>query len=119
MAEDWAYLRRIRGGEDFSQPGPAAMFFYRDRPPLETVSAGRATGAANRAKQIVPCGMIVSAGQASVARLGSDGSMRYFTALDKAFENHDCIAAILLEPKNRLYEPSQCLLQPRLVRWKE
>jgi hypothetical protein len=62
----------------------------------ETVCAGRATGAANRDEQIVPCGMIKSVGQASVARLGSGGLMGFSPALDRAFENKGCMAAILL-----------------------
>jgi len=64
--------------------------------------------------------MIESAGQAGVARLGSDRLMWFSPALDRAFENTGCMAAILLERiKNRLYESSQSLLQPRLVRWRE
>jgi hypothetical protein len=128
---DRSWLRMgIRGGEDFSQRGSAETKSDPARRPCfligigrrraETVCAGHATVAANRAKQIVPCGIIKGAGQASVACLGSDGLMRFSTALNKAFENHDCIAAIRLERiKYRLYESSQCLLQSRRERRKE
>jgi hypothetical protein len=38
------------------------------------------------------------------------------TALDKAFENIDCMSAILrCQAKNRFYESTQCLIQPRPV----
>jgi hypothetical protein len=40
------------------------------------------------------------------------------TALDKAFENIDCMIAILCcEAKNRFYETTQRLIQPRRVLW--
>jgi hypothetical protein len=38
------------------------------------------------------------------------------TALDKAFENIDCMSAILrCQAKNRFYESTQRLIQPRRV----
>jgi hypothetical protein len=38
------------------------------------------------------------------------------TALDKAFENIDCMIAILCcQAKNRFYESTQRLIQPRRV----
>jgi hypothetical protein len=38
------------------------------------------------------------------------------TALDKAFENIDCMSAILrCQAKNRFYESTQRLIQPRPV----
>lgn len=74
------------------------MFFDRDRPPPRGNRLRLPRDSSRRAKQIVPCGIIKGAGQASVARLGSDGLMRFPTALNKAFENHGCMAAILLEP---------------------
>jgi hypothetical protein len=40
------------------------------------------------------------------------------TALDKAFENIDCMIAILCcQAKNRFYESTQRLIQPRRVLW--
>jgi hypothetical protein len=40
------------------------------------------------------------------------------TALDKAFENIDCMSAILrCQAKNRFYESTQRLIQPRRVLW--
>jgi hypothetical protein len=42
------------------------------------------------------------------------------TALDKAFENIDCMIAILCcQAKNRFYESTQRLIQPRRVLWFE
>jgi predicted TIM-barrel fold metal-dependent hydrolase len=39
-------------------------------------------------------------------------------ALDKAFENIDCMSAILrCQAKNRFYESTQHLIQPRRVLW--
>jgi hypothetical protein len=36
--------------------------------------------------------------------------------MDKAFENIDCMSAILrCQAKNRFYESTQCLIQPRRV----
>jgi hypothetical protein len=91
---------RAKSGDPHAAASPSGLTCRKNRwnrRRTETVGAGRATGAANRAKQIVPCGMIESAGQASVARLGSDGLMRFSTALEKAFQNTGCMAAILLE----------------------
>jgi hypothetical protein len=40
------------------------------------------------------------------------------TALDKAFENIDCMIAILCcQAKIRFYESTQRLIQPRRVLW--
>jgi hypothetical protein len=42
------------------------------------------------------------------------------TALDKAFENIDCMIAILCcQAKNRFYESTQRLIQPRRVLWNQ
>src|SRR5450756_538732 len=62
--------------------------------------------------------MISSASHASVSRLVTDRSMCLATALDKAFENIDCMSAILrCQAKNRFYESTQRLIQPRRVLW--
>jgi hypothetical protein len=50
----------------------------------------------------------------------TDRSMCFATALDKAFENIDCMSAILrCQAKNRFYESTQRLIQPRRVLWAE
>jgi hypothetical protein len=60
--------------------------------------------------------MISSASYDSVSRLVADRSMCLATALDKAFENIDCMIAILCcQAKNRFYESTQRLIQPRRV----
>src|SRR5256712_14104310 len=62
--------------------------------------------------------MISSASHDSVSRLVAERSMCFTTASDKAFEKIDCMIAILCcQAKNRLYESSQRLIQPRRVRW--
>src|SRR5450755_4531410 len=77
-----------------------------------------ATYAANRHRQIVPCCMISSVSHDNVSRLVTDRSMCFATALDKAFENIDCMSAILrCQAKNRFYESTQRLIQPRRVLW--
>src|SRR2546428_9785408 len=61
--------------------------------------------------------MISSASHDSVSRLVAERSMCFATASDKAFEKIDCMIAILCcQAKNRLYESSQRLIQPRRVR---
>jgi hypothetical protein len=51
--------------------------------------------------------MIKSVSHASVSRLVTDKSMCFATALDKAFENNDCMIAILrCQAKNCFYELS-------------
>src|SRR5476651_963559 len=75
-----------------------------------------ATYAASRHRQIVPCCMISSVSHDTVSRLVTDRSMCFATALDKAFENIDCMSAILrCQAKNRFYESTQRLIQPRRV----
>src|SRR5450830_683721 len=75
-----------------------------------------ATYAASRHSQIVPCCMISSVSHDNVSRLVTDRSMCFATALDKAFENIDCMSAILrCQAKNRFYESTQRLIQPRRV----
>src|SRR5665811_1132142 len=75
-----------------------------------------ATYAASRHRQIVPCCMISSVSHDNVSRLVTDRSMCFATALDKAFENIDCMSAILrYQAKNRFYESTQRLIQPRRV----
>src|SRR5665811_1434593 len=77
-----------------------------------------ATYAASRHRQIVPCCMISSVSHDNVSRLVTDRSMCFATALDKAFENIDCMSAILrYQAKNRFYESTQRLIQPRRVLW--
>src|ERR1039458_1816345 len=77
-----------------------------------------ATYAASRHRQIVPCCMISSVSHDNVSRLVTDRSMCCATALDKAFENIDCMSAILrCQAKNRFYESTQRLIQPRRVLW--
>src|SRR5208282_2678163 len=62
--------------------------------------------------------MISSASHDSVSRLVADRSMCLATALDKAFENIDCMIAIpCCQAKNRFYESTQRLIQPRRVLW--
>jgi hypothetical protein len=62
--------------------------------------------------------MISSASHDSVSCLVADRSMCLATALDKAFENIDCMIAILCcQAKNRFYESTQRLIQPRRVLW--
>src|SRR5476651_1421429 len=79
-----------------------------------------ATYAANRHRQIVPCCMISSVSHDNVSRLVTDRSMCFATALDKAFENIDCMSAILrCQAKNRFYESTQRLIQPRRVLWRD
>jgi hypothetical protein len=69
------------------------------RPRAVSVCVGRATGAAKRAKQIVPCGMTKSASRASVARLGSDGLMWFFPALDRRSRTRVASRRSLLQAK--------------------
>src|SRR5450759_1832019 len=77
-----------------------------------------ATYAASRHRQIVPCCMISSVSHDNVSRLVTDRSMCFATAPDKAFENTDCMSAILrCQAKNRFYESTQRLIQPRRVLW--
>src|ERR1035437_4715743 len=77
-----------------------------------------ATYAASRHRQIVPCCMISSVSHDNVSRLVTDRSMCFATALDKAFENIDCMSAILrCQAKNCFYESTQRLIQPRRVLW--
>src|SRR5450759_3925407 len=77
-----------------------------------------ATYAASRHRQIVPCCMISSVSHDNVSRLVTDRSMCFSTALDKAVENIDCMSAILrCQAKNRFYESTQRLIQPRRVLW--
>src|SRR5665811_1021606 len=77
-----------------------------------------ATYAASRHRQIVPCCMISSVSHDNVSRLVTDRSMCFATALDKAFENIDCMSAILrCQAKNRFYESTQRLIQPHRVLW--
>jgi hypothetical protein len=60
--------------------------------------------------------MIKSVSHDSVSRLVADSSMCFATTLDKAFENIDCMSAILrCQAKNRFYESTQRLIQPRRV----
>src|SRR5664280_2198304 len=62
--------------------------------------------------------MINSVNHDSVSRLVVDRPMCLATALDKAFENIDCMSAILrCQAKNRFYESTQRLIQPRPVLW--
>jgi len=62
--------------------------------------------------------MINSASHDNVSRLVADKPMCLATALDKAFENIDCMSAILrCQAKNRFYESTQRLIQPRRVLW--
>ncbi len=62
--------------------------------------------------------MINSASHDNVSRLVTDRSMCFAVALDKAFENIDCMSAILrCQAKNRFYESTQRLIQPRRVLW--
>src|SRR5450759_1484272 len=75
-----------------------------------------ATYAASRHRQIVPCCMISSVSHDNVSRLVTDRSMCFATALDKAFENIDCMSAILrCQTTHRFYESTQRLIQPRRV----
>src|ERR1017187_7884092 len=54
----------------------------------------------------------------SVSCLVADRPMCFATALDKAFENIDCMSAILrCQAKNHIYESTQRLIQPRRVLW--
>src|SRR5450830_288385 len=79
-----------------------------------------ATYAASRHRQIVPCCMISSVSHDNVSLLVTDRSMCFATALDKAVENIDCMSAILrCQAKNRFYESTQRLIQPRRVLWFE
>src|SRR5450759_5094185 len=56
--------------------------------------------------------MIKSVSHDSVSRLVADSSMCFATTLDKAFENIDCMSAILrCQAKNRFYESTQRLIQ--------
>src|ERR1019366_1001180 len=65
---------------------------------------------------MVPFCMISSATQDSVSRLVTESLMCFATASDKAFENTDCMIAILhWQAKNRFYESTQRLIQPRPV----
>jgi hypothetical protein len=58
--------------------------------------------------------MICSASRNSVARFVGDRAVRLATALDWAFEKIDCQSAIRSCPtKNRFYESTQRLIQPR------
>jgi len=60
--------------------------------------------------------MISSVSHDNVSRLVTDRSMCFATALDKAFENIDCMSAILrCQAKNRFYESTQRLIHPRRV----
>ena len=62
--------------------------------------------------------MVNSASHDSVSRIVADRPMCLATALDKAFENIDCMSAILrCQAKNRFYESTQRLIQPRRVLW--
>src|SRR6266851_5288928 len=62
--------------------------------------------------------MISSASHDSVSRLVAESLMCLATASDKAFENIDCMIAILrLQAKNRFYESTQRLIQLRRVLW--
>src|SRR5437870_6165260 len=62
--------------------------------------------------------MISSASHDNVSRLVADRSMCFATVLDKAFEKIDCMIAILsCQAKNRFYESTQRLIQPRRVLW--
>src|ERR1035437_6111183 len=48
------------------------------------------------------------------------GIEAFGTMMDKAFENIDCMSAILrCQAKNRFYESTQCLIQPRRVLWQK
>src|SRR5664280_764971 len=79
-----------------------------------------ATYAASRHRQIVPCCMISSVSHDNVSCLVTDRSMCFATALDKAFENIDCMSVILrCQAKNRFYESTQRLIQPRRVLWEK
>src|ERR1039458_10075793 len=90
----------------------------KNRRRTESVCAMLATYAASRHRQIVPCCMISSVSHDNVSRLVTDRSMCFATALDKAFENIDCMSAILrCQAKNRFYESTQRLIQPRRVLW--
>src|SRR5450830_1762163 len=92
------------------------MRFIENRRRTESVCAMLATYSASRHRQIVPCCMISSVSHDNVSRLVTDRSMCFATALDKAFENIDCMSAILrCQAKNRFYESTQCLIQPRRV----
>src|ERR1019366_830682 len=83
-----------------------------------SVCATLAAYAASRHRHIVPCCMIKSASHDNASRLVTDRSMCFATALDKAFENIDCMSAILrCQVKNRFYESTQRLIQPRRVLW--
>src|SRR5450759_2753013 len=63
--------------------------------------------------------MINSVSHDSVCRLGADRPMCFATALDKAFENIDCMSAILrCQAKNHIYESTQRLIKPRRVLWR-
>src|SRR5450756_2046470 len=94
------------------------MRFIENRRRTESVCAMLATYAASRHRQIVPCCMISSVSHDNVSRLVTDRSMCFATALDKAFENIDCMSAILrCQAKNRFYESTQRLIQPRRVLW--
>jgi hypothetical protein len=60
--------------------------------------------------------MISSVSHASVSRLVADRLMCFATASDKVFEDIDCMIAILrCQAKNRFYESTQRLIQPRPV----
>src|ERR1035437_9195278 len=60
--------------------------------------------------------MINSVSHDSVSCLVADRPMCFATALDKAFENIDCMSAILrCQVKNHIYESTQRLIQPRRV----
>jgi hypothetical protein len=62
--------------------------------------------------------MINSASYDSVSRLVADRPMCLATALDKAFENIDCMSAIFrCQAKKRFHESTQRLIQPRPVLW--
>jgi len=62
--------------------------------------------------------MINSASHDKVSRLVADRPICLATALDKAFEKIDCMIAILrCQAKNRFYESTQRLIQPRRVLW--
>src|SRR5450759_2767794 len=77
-----------------------------------------ATYAASRHRQIVPCCMISSVSHDNVSRLVTERSMCFATVLDKAFENIDCMSAILrCQAKERFYESTLSLMQPRRVLW--
>jgi len=97
---------------------PGRPQFFQIQNAFHSRNAVHALVLRSRQRLIVPCCMISSASHDSVSRLVADRSMCLATALDKAFENIDGMIAIMCcQAKNRFYESTQRLIQPRRVLW--